>query len=68
MADAPTGAAPRCAVVVNPVKVSDAFRDIVTEQLAAGGWAEPLLLESSEDDPGRGITQQALDSGVDLVI
>jgi diacylglycerol kinase (ATP) len=68
MADAPTGAAPRCAVVVNPIKVSDAFRDIVTERLAAAGWAEPLWLETSEDDPGRGMTQQALAADVDLVI
>ena len=68
MADAPTGAAPRCAVVVNPIKVSDAFRDIVTERLAAAGWAEPLWLETSEEDPGRGMTREALDAGVDLVI
>jgi diacylglycerol kinase (ATP) len=68
MVEAPTGAPPRCAVVVNPTKVSDAFRDIVTEQLAAGGWAEPLWLETSEEDPGRGMTQQALAAGVDLVI
>ena len=68
MADAPTGAARRCAVVVNPIKVSDAFRDIVTERLAAAGWAEPLWLETSVDDPGRAMTREALDAGVDLVL
>lgn len=60
--------APRCAVVVNPVKVSDQFRDLVTERLAAAGWAEPLWLETSEEDPGRAMTRQALAAGVDLVI
>jgi len=58
----------RCAVVVNPTKVSDQFRDLVTERLAAGRWAEPLWLETSEEDPGRGMTQEALAAGVDLVI
>ena len=68
MTEAPSHEPLRCAVVVNPVKVSDQFRDLVTERLAAGGWAEPLWLETSEDDPGRGMTREALAAGVDLVI
>lgn len=59
---------PRCAVVVNPVKVSDQFRDLLTERLAAAGWAEPVWLETTEEDPGRAMTQQALAAGVDLVV
>lgn len=58
----------RCAVVVNPTKVSDSFSALLAEKLAAAGWAEPLWLETSEDDPGRAMTRQALDAGVDLVI
>ncbi len=58
----------RCAVVVNPVKVREDFRDVVLERLTAGGWDEPLWLETSVDDPGRTMTQQALASKPDLVI
>ncbi len=61
-------AARRCAVVYNPIKVSDAFRELVTERTSAAGWSEPLWLETSEDDPGRGMTEQALDAHVDLII
>ena len=67
MSDVPRDAT-RCAVVCNPTKVSDAFRDLVTERTGAAGWAEPLWLETSADDPGRAMTRQALDAGVDLVI
>ena len=58
----------RCAIVANPVKVSDGFRDAVTEALREGGWAEPLWLETSEDDPGRSMTAKAVAEQVDLVI
>lgn len=54
--------------MVNPIKVREDFRDVVLERLAAGGWDEPLWLETSEDDPGRTMTQQALASKPDLVI
>lgn len=64
----PEAPARRCAVVVNPVKVSADFRDTVTTRLADAGWAEPLWLETSEEDPGRGMTQEALAAGVDLVL
>jgi diacylglycerol kinase (ATP) len=58
----------RCAVVYNPTKVSDDFRAVVTERTAAAGWAEPRWLETSVEDPGRGMTRTALDAGVDLVL
>jgi diacylglycerol kinase (ATP) len=64
----PEAPARRCAVVVNPTKVSADFRDTVTTKLADAGWAEPLWLETSEEDPGRGMTQEALAAGVDLVL
>ncbi len=67
MPDAPN-AGTRCAVVYNPIKISDGFRDLVTERTAAVGWAEPLWLETSEDDPGRAMTREALDAQVDLVM
>jgi diacylglycerol kinase (ATP) len=60
--------ATRCAVVYNPTKVSDGFRDLVTTRAAQAGWAEPLWLETSAEDPGRGMTEEALAAGVDLVL
>lgn len=60
--------ATRCAVVCNPTKVSDGFRELVTQRTAAAGWAEPLWLETTAEDPGRAMTRQALDAGVDLVV
>ncbi|WP_375424632.1 diacylglycerol/lipid kinase family protein [uncultured Friedmanniella sp.] len=56
------------AVIANPVKVSDAFADLVRKRVADAGWLEPLWLETREDDPGHGMAQQAIDAGVDLVI
>ncbi len=58
----------RCAVIYNPVKVSDGFRDLVEARTEAAAWATPLWLETSEDDPGRGMARAALDAGVDLVL
>ena len=62
------GARGRCAVVANPIKVSDGFRDAVTTALREGGWAEPLWLETSENDPGRSMVATAVAEQVDLVI
>lgn len=58
----------RCAVIANPTKISDGFRAAITDQLEQRGWAEPLWLETSADDPGRAMTEQAVSEGVDLVI
>ena len=46
-------AAPRSAVVVNPVKVTDLddFRRTVNEALAAAGWPEPAWHETTVEDP-----------------
>ncbi len=61
---------PRAAVVLNPTKFAspaEAKRTIV-EQCRAHGWADPLLLETTVDDPGAGQTRQALAGEVDLVM
>jgi diacylglycerol kinase (ATP) len=68
MDDVPPGGPRRCALVVNPIKVSEGFRELATERLAGAGWAEPLWLETSEEDPGHGMTREALAAEVDLVI
>ncbi|CAN5569898.1 diacylglycerol kinase family protein [soil metagenome] len=58
---------PTAAVVYNPMKVE--LEDIRAAIAAdSGAWAEPLWLETSEDDPGGGAATQALQAKVDLVI
>jgi len=58
----------RCAVIYNPTKVSDTFEGTLTARLQADGWQDTLWLETSADDPGRQMTAQAVDAGVDLAI
>ena len=59
----------RAAVIVNPVKVEgDAFRRAVETALAERGYADPLWLETTEDDAGVGMARQAIDEQVDLVL
>jgi len=59
----------RVAVVVNPTKFSDvdAARRQVTSTCVSLGWDEPLWLETTAADPGRGQTREALAAEVDLV-
>ena len=57
------------AIVVNPVKVDEpALREALAAAEKRWGWAETLWLETTEDDPGTGQTQQALERRVDVVI
>lgn len=58
----------RCAVIYNPIKVSGHFRTRVEEALPRYGYDSPLWLETSVDDPGRGMVKQAVEEKVDLVI
>lgn len=59
----------RAALIVNPVKEgADAVRDAVARIAAEDGWEEPLVLETTAEDPGRGQAREALGSEVDLVI
>jgi diacylglycerol kinase (ATP) len=58
----------RCAVIYNPTKVSDQFKQLVSTRLEQGSWIDTLWLETSADDPGRGMTKEAVAAGVDLVI
>ncbi len=58
----------RSAVVFNPVKVADDFRDKVSQRFSEAGWSEPMWLETAEDDPGRSMTATAREAAVDLVL
>ncbi len=59
----------RAAIIVNPIKFTDLddVRDRVTKVCRTHGWAEPLFIETTADDPGKGQAQEALEAGVDLV-
>lgn len=58
----------RCAVVANPTKLNDVDSALVRTRLIEAGYAEPLWLETTPDDPGRAMTQQALAAGAQLVV
>lgn len=60
----------RVAVVFNPIKVGDnaVFKDRVRIVAAREGWLEPTFWETTVEDPGAGQAQEALESGVDLII
>src|SRR5918995_1118 len=60
----------RAAVIYNPTKVTDwvTFRRHVEYELRTRGWDKALWLETSTDDPGRAMTEQAVREGVDLVL
>ncbi|MGH1564527.1 diacylglycerol kinase family protein [Mumia sp. DW29H23] len=57
-------------VVLNPVKVGDVegFKARVSEAAARHGWAEPVFLETTVDDPGAAQAAEALEGEADLVI
>lgn len=55
-------------MVCNPTKISDQLRGLVSERARNGGWAEPIWLETSEDDPGRKVAREAVQQGVDRVL
>lgn len=59
----------RVAIIVNPTKFDDpsSVRSTLTEVCRAAGWADPLWLETTAQDPGTGQTQEAVAAGVDLV-
>ena len=61
---------PLAAVVVNPSKFDDVtpLRRTIEQACAQLGWAEPLWLETTEEDPGGGQARQALAAGADLVV
>jgi diacylglycerol kinase (ATP) len=60
---------PRAAIVYNPIKIDlDAVKAVVTAEEKSAGWPETLWFSTSEDDPGRGATTEAIDAGATLVI
>ncbi|WP_156760792.1 diacylglycerol/lipid kinase family protein [Microbacterium karelineae] len=60
----------RAALVFNPVKVRSvaALQAAVANGSARAGWPEPLLVETSVEDPGQGATRRALEAGASVVL
>ncbi|HYJ67988.1 MAG TPA: diacylglycerol kinase family protein [Nocardioidaceae bacterium] len=69
----PSSAGPRpsrLAVVLNPTKVADplGFRTQVAAAAVAHGWDEPMWFETTPDDPGTSMAEDALAAGAEMVI
>ena len=60
----------RAAVIYNPARVTDwiTFRRHVEYELKSRGWARALWLETTSEDPGWAMTEQAVRENVDLVL
>ncbi|WP_349361585.1 bifunctional phosphatase PAP2/diacylglycerol kinase family protein [Arthrobacter antibioticus] len=57
------------AMVINPLKSpGDDFKAAFVQLCADAGWSDPLWLETSAQDPGRGQAREAIAAGVDVVI
>ncbi len=65
----PNAPAKRAAIIANPVKfgANDPVRGQIDESCRRVGWAPPLWLETTVEDPGTGQATQAREAGVDLV-
>jgi diacylglycerol kinase (ATP) len=58
----------RCAVVYNPIKVSDDLRATVARRAGETGWSDPTWLATPEDNPGQAITADVVSANPDRVI
>ena len=60
----------RAAVIFNPAKVTDwiTFRRHVEYELKSRGWDRALWFETTSEDHGRAMTEQAVREKVDLVL
>ena len=60
----------RAAVVANPIRIDDRekFRELIRTAMSAHGWAEPLWLETTVEDPGTGQAEEAVTARVDLLL
>ena len=59
----------RAAVIVNPTKFTTLtpVRSALGSVAAELDWDQPLILETTREDPGYGQARSALDAGVDLI-
>jgi YegS/Rv2252/BmrU family lipid kinase len=59
---------PLAAVVANPTKIEPDTRTRITAVCTGLGWAEPLWLETTVEDPGTGQAELAVEKGADVVL
>lgn len=59
---------PLPAVVANPTKTEPGTRRRITAVCTGLGWAEPLWLETTVEDPGTGQARRAVERGADVVL
>ena len=58
----------RAAVVYNPTRVTESMlRTLIEPAAADAGWGETLWFETTIDDPGRGVTREAVRAGASMV-
>ncbi|MCD2443567.1 NAD(+)/NADH kinase [Agromyces sp. SYSU K20354] len=63
------GSHPRAAVIFNPSKQGvTALREAVARAERRQEFAPTMWIETTEDDPGKGMAREAVDAGVDLVL
>ncbi|OLT14392.1 hypothetical protein BJF78_02850 [Pseudonocardia sp. CNS-139] len=55
-------------MVANPTKTEPGTRRRIEEVCTGLGWAEPLWLETTVDDPGTGQARRAVERGADVVL
>ncbi|HET6758596.1 MAG TPA: diacylglycerol kinase family protein [Propionibacteriaceae bacterium] len=58
----------RCAVVYNPIKVSEDLRNAIKQQAMKTGWNDAIWLATPAENPGPAITAEVVSAGVDRVI
>ncbi|GAA5116691.1 diacylglycerol/lipid kinase family protein [Pseudonocardia adelaidensis] len=59
---------PLAAVVVNPTKIEPGTRQRIESVCTGLGWADPLWLETTVEDPGTGQAELAVEKGADVVL
>jgi diacylglycerol kinase (ATP) len=59
---------PLAAVVINPVKIDPMAREDIAAVCDGLGWAPPLWLPTTPEDPGTGQAREAIAKGADVVI
>jgi diacylglycerol kinase (ATP) len=59
---------PLAAVVANPTKIEPGTRQRIAAVCTGLGWAEPLWLETTVEDPGTGQARLAVERGADVVL